>query len=107
LGFDIDDKAVKRAGLDYWPYVFVKCHESWEDFYEFFKQQEGPKRLVGFSKKGANVHTEVGAYRPGDWLLFGRCLFYKLHLHVHPKHTLTINIPQPAWQPCTRRASEA
>ncbi|KAK3271898.1 hypothetical protein CYMTET_19777 [Cymbomonas tetramitiformis] len=71
LGFDIDDKAVKRAGLDYWPYVFVKLHETWDDFYEYFKQQEGEKRLVGFSKSGARAHWEPGAYRPGDWLLFG------------------------------------
>eukprot|EP00854_Cymbomonas_tetramitiformis_P013478 gene13479-15928_t len=70
LGFDIDDKAVKRAGLDYWPYVFVKLHETWDDFYEYFKQQEGEKRLVGFSKSGARAHWEPGAYRPGDWLLF-------------------------------------
>lgn len=32
LGFDISDKAVKRAGLDYWHLVDVKVYESWEDF---------------------------------------------------------------------------
>jgi len=30
LGFDIDDKKLKRAGLDYWPYVVVKVHSSWK-----------------------------------------------------------------------------
>ena len=60
-------RLARRAGLDYWPYVFVKCHESWEDFLAFFEEQEGPKRLVGFSKKCADAHTEPGAYKPGDW----------------------------------------
>ena len=32
LGFTIDDKHLKRAGLDYWPHVDVRLHESWEDF---------------------------------------------------------------------------
>ena len=37
--------------------------------------QEGPKRLVGFTKFGADIHTEEGAYQPGDWLLFGARVF--------------------------------
>eukprot|EP00241_Pyramimonas_parkeae_P010873 CAMPEP_0114230444 /NCGR_PEP_ID=MMETSP0058-20121206/3476_1 /TAXON_ID=36894 /ORGANISM="Pyramimonas parkeae, CCMP726" /LENGTH=258 /DNA_ID=CAMNT_0001341651 /DNA_START=44 /DNA_END=820 /DNA_ORIENTATION=+ len=85
LGFDIDDKAVKRAGLDYWPYVFVKCHDSWDDFFQYFQEQEEPKRLVGFSKKGAAVHTEDGAYLPGDWLLFG---------------SEVSGLPDGAWEQC-------
>ena len=32
LGFSIDDKALKRAGLDYWPYVTVEIHESLDEF---------------------------------------------------------------------------
>ena len=34
LGFDISEKAVKRAGLDYWPYVDLEIHESLDDFME-------------------------------------------------------------------------
>ncbi|RDX66353.1 hypothetical protein CR513_54883 [Mucuna pruriens] len=52
LGFQVDDTKLKRAGLDYWPYVVVKVHDSWEDFRDYFRQQE-------FS------------YRKGDYLLFG------------------------------------
>ncbi|KAJ7549308.1 hypothetical protein O6H91_07G048700 [Diphasiastrum complanatum] len=70
LGFEIDDSKLKRAGLDYWPYVVVKVHQSWTQFYEFFEQQEGEKRLIAFTKRGACSHTGI-SYRPGDWLLFG------------------------------------
>ena len=33
LGFEIDEKAVRRAGLDYWKYVKLKVYDSWEDFF--------------------------------------------------------------------------
>ncbi|CAK9266325.1 unnamed protein product [Sphagnum jensenii] len=70
LGFKIDNSKLKRAGLDYWPYVVVKVHSSWTDFFAYFQQQEGEKRLLAFTKHGKHVHTDV-KYRPGDWLLFG------------------------------------
>ena len=37
LGFSLDDKYLKRAGLDYWPYVKVEIHESLEEFLEKYK----------------------------------------------------------------------
>ncbi|KAK4285524.1 hypothetical protein QN277_002213 [Acacia crassicarpa] len=70
LGFQVDDKKLKRAGLDYWPYVVVKVHDSWEDFREYFRQQEGEKRLLAFTKRGTKIHSEF-SYRKGDYLLFG------------------------------------
>ncbi|XP_047306190.1 uncharacterized protein LOC124909564 [Impatiens glandulifera] len=39
LGFQVDDTKLKRAGLDYWPYVVVKVHNSWADFRNFFIHQ--------------------------------------------------------------------
>jgi len=36
LGFRMDDKTLKRAGLDYWPHVNWKRHETWDDFVESF-----------------------------------------------------------------------
>ena len=42
LGFSIDDKALKRAGLDYWQYVQVEVHESLDDF---MAKYEGKKRM--------------------------------------------------------------
>ncbi|CAN6453674.1 unnamed protein product [Victoria cruziana] len=70
LGFQIDDAKLKRAGLDYWPYVVVKVHNSWVDFQDYFKQQEGEKRLLAFTKRGTIAHSDF-SFRCGDWLVFG------------------------------------
>ncbi|PKI58874.1 hypothetical protein CRG98_020713 [Punica granatum] len=70
LGFQVDDSKLKRAGLDYWPYVVVKVHNSWAEFREYFRKQEGEKRLLAFTKRGTQVHSEF-SYRKGDWLVFG------------------------------------
>ncbi|KAL3516532.1 hypothetical protein ACH5RR_023434 [Cinchona calisaya] len=70
LGFQVDDTKLKRAGLDYWPYVVVKVHDSWAEFRDYFRQQAGDKRLLAFTKRGATVHSEF-SYRKGDWLVFG------------------------------------
>lgn len=70
LGFQIDDAKLKRAGLDYWPFVVVKVHHSWGEFMQYFKEQEGEKRLVAFTKRGTCLYTEK-KYKAGDWLVFG------------------------------------
>jgi len=49
LGFEIDDKHLKRAGLDYWPYVDLQVHGSWEEF----TARHDRARLLFFSKKAA------------------------------------------------------
>ncbi|GBG64336.1 hypothetical protein CBR_g41537 [Chara braunii] len=70
MAFKLDDAKLKRAGLDYWPYVVVKVHSSWDDFLDYFLGQQDPKRLIAFTKRGADTYTKTD-YRPGDWLLFG------------------------------------
>ncbi|VVB06740.1 unnamed protein product [Arabis nemorensis] len=70
LGFQVDDARVKRAGLDYWPFVVVKAHSSWAEFREYFRQQEGEKRMIAFTKRGTKIHSDF-SYRRGDYLLFG------------------------------------
>ncbi|EEF49173.1 23S rRNA methyltransferase, putative [Ricinus communis] len=70
LGFQVDSTKLKRAGLDYWPYVVVKVHESWTEFQDYFRQQEGDKRLLAFTKRGTATHSEF-LYRKGDYLIFG------------------------------------
>ncbi|CAL0326151.1 unnamed protein product [Lupinus luteus] len=70
LGFKVDDTKLKRAGLDYWPYVVVKIHDCWADFQDYFRQQEGEKRLLAFTKRGTKIHSDF-PYRKGDYLLFG------------------------------------
>ena len=71
MGFELDNAKLKRAGLDYWDWVTCKVHPSWDEFYSFFNQLEGPKRLVGFSKLGNTHHATEGMYTPGTWLMFG------------------------------------
>ncbi|MBQ6622182.1 MAG: tRNA (uridine(34)/cytosine(34)/5-carboxymethylaminomethyluridine(34)-2'-O)-methyltransferase TrmL [Mogibacterium sp.] len=67
LGFHIDEKAVRRAGLDYWQYVSLEVHDSLEDFLRY---AEG-RRLILATTKGGRSYTEIG-YRDEDMLLFGR-----------------------------------
>jgi tRNA (cytidine/uridine-2'-O-)-methyltransferase len=67
LGFQIDDKHLKRAGLDYWKHVDISIHESWDDFLNGHSHQ----RLLLFSKKAFRSYTEA-AYREEDFLVFGR-----------------------------------
>jgi tRNA (cytidine/uridine-2'-O-)-methyltransferase len=68
LGFEISDRYLKRAGLDYWPYVKLHNHESLEAF-ETAYQQRGGRRL-GFSVRGKFNYASF-EFQPDDWLLFG------------------------------------
>lgn len=67
LGFSIDDKSVKRAGLDYWPFVTLEVHESLADFMAKY----GDRRLFLATTKGSRIYTEP-EYQDGDMFLFGR-----------------------------------
>ena len=66
LGFKIDDKHLKRAGLDYWEFVDLHVHNSWE---QFLKKRTG-KRLLYFSKKAPRSYTQV-SFAEDDYLVFG------------------------------------
>lgn len=66
LGFKIDDKHLKRAGLDYWKYVDVRLHESWEDFL----RKHDRNQLLYFSKRATQSYTRA-CYQEGDFLVFG------------------------------------
>lgn len=68
LGFEISDRYLKRAGLDYWPYVNLHQHQNWEEFMVFYQETGG--RLIGFSVRGAESYIKFG-FRHSDWLLFG------------------------------------
>lgn len=67
LGFDVSERAVKRAGLDYWEHVRLQVHGSWERFVEARK----PGRLIYTSSFAEELYTEV-TYQPGDCLVFGK-----------------------------------
>ena len=66
LGFSVDAKAVRRAGLDYWDLLTVHQYDSLADFIE----SHADDRLVLFSSKGATPYTEI-AYSADTYLVFG------------------------------------
>jgi tRNA (cytidine/uridine-2'-O-)-methyltransferase len=68
LGFDLSDRQLKRAGLDYWPAVDLHLHDSWADFLAHHQASTG--RAIGFSTSGQCSYLDWH-YRPDDWLLFG------------------------------------
>ena len=67
LGFKLEDKYLKRAGLDYWPLVTVKKYENFDKF--FISKQT--KRLISFSKKNGTYLKDF-KFHNDDILLFGR-----------------------------------
>jgi len=66
LGFTLDDKRLRRAGLDYHEFASVKEHDSLEQFVESCR----PNRLLAFSTKGEHSYSNI-SYQAGDALLFG------------------------------------
>lgn len=68
LGFEISDRYLKRAGLDYWPYVNLHYHDSLEAFKTYHQQRGG--RWLGFSVNG-NFNYVHFQFQDDDWLLFG------------------------------------
>ncbi len=68
LGFEISDRYLKRAGLDYWPFVDLHSHDSLETFKAYHRQRGG--RWIGFSVTGSYSHV-CFQFQPDDWLLFG------------------------------------
>ena len=91
LGFSIDDKSLKRAGLDYWPYVTLEVHESLQ---EFMDRYEG-RRMFLATTKGSREYSSV-AFADGDMILFGRETaglpqdFIRRHVEINPGCSIRI-----------------
>jgi len=67
LGFKLEDKYLKRAGLDYWPLVKLKNYPN----FNIFKESKINKRIISFSKKNG-IYLNDFRFRKDDILLFGR-----------------------------------
>ena len=67
LGFDISEKAVRRAGLDYWHLVDVRTYDGLSDFFE----KTDAREIWLLSTKAAQLYTEA-TFTDGCWLLFGK-----------------------------------
>ena len=67
LGFEVSDKYLKRAGLDYWNLVEIFYYENIEEFFE----KNADARCFYFTTKAQHKHSDV-AFRDGDFLVFGK-----------------------------------
>lgn len=67
MGFSIDERSVKRAGLDYWDHLDVEVHPSLEDFLDKY----GNRRLFLATTHGGVRYTDV-SFEPGCFILFGK-----------------------------------
>lgn len=69
LGFSISDRHLRRAGLDYWHLVRLRCHPDVASFLAFRAEQGG--RLLALSSQASEPYSAV-RFQASDWLLFGR-----------------------------------
>ena len=67
MGFEVDDKKLKRAGLDYWHALDITYYDGWDDF----KDKNPTAELYFFSTKAENKYTDV-KYPENVYLVFGR-----------------------------------
>ena len=67
-GFEIDEKAVRRAGLDYWKFVQLREFDSWED--SLIRERPDKSKLFFFENHGEKLHYEA-PYAEDCYLLFG------------------------------------
>lgn len=68
LGFDINEKQVRRAGLDYWKDLNLEIHDSYEDFMEKY----GNERIFLSTTHESGTHYDEVDFQPGDFIMFGR-----------------------------------
>lgn len=68
LGFSMEDKLMKRAGLDYHEYAQVRRHADWEAFMAALQPERS--RMFAFTTHGSRIAHDIG-FQPGDWLVFG------------------------------------
>ncbi|MDE2605404.1 MAG: tRNA (cytidine(34)-2'-O)-methyltransferase [Burkholderiales bacterium] len=68
LGFSMDDRLLRRAGLDYHEYAEVKQHAGWDAFLR--TEAPEPARMFALTTRGSRRVHDV-AFAPGDWLVFG------------------------------------
>ena len=67
LGFSLDEKARRRAGLDYWPRVDLHEHPSWEGY-----QEAWPEARIWICTTRSKATVYDADFRPGDHLVFGK-----------------------------------
>ena len=96
LGFRLDDRELKRAGMDYWEHVTWKSWKSWE---ELHAQIPAAARVFLVENKTDRLYTEV-KYQPDDYLVFGRETTGLSDQLLDAYRDTTVSIPQ--FNPSTR-----
>lgn len=87
LGFSISEKAVKRAGLDYWDLLDITVYDNINDF---FSRTDGP--YYYFSTKARHIHSDI-KYPDGAYLLFGKETAGLPEQLLHDNPDTTVRIP--------------
>ncbi len=87
LGFSISEKAVKRAGLDYWNLLDITVYDNINDF---FSRTNGP--YYYFSTKARHIHSDI-KYPDGAYLLFGKETAGLPEQLLHDNPDTTVRIP--------------
>ena len=99
LGFDLDDKRVKRAGLDYWKHINLKIYDSADDFFNTHRN----KKMIFFSSHGNKEYWDI-SFEDDLFFVFGkesvglssqiteanRDHLYKIP--IHSEHIRSINL---------------
>ena len=68
LGFELTDKQLRRAGLDYHEYAQLAVHDGFDAL--LAAERPPPARMFALTTRGTRLYTDV-RYAPGDWLVFG------------------------------------
>lgn len=87
-GFELHDKRMRRAGLDYHEFAGISQYDDWQAFMD----SHGTQRLFGVSTKGSLLYHEA-QYQKGDFLVFGpetRGLPEEIRAHLGPERLLRI-----------------
>ena len=67
LGFQLEDKKMRRAGLDYHEFAAITVHTGWQNFKE---NLEGNRNLIGLSTKGSKLYSAIN-FKANDLIVFG------------------------------------
>lgn len=92
LGFDISEKAVRRAGLDYWKHVDLTIHESYAEF----RASLSPSARLWFFTKFAEKSLFSAEFQPGDYLIFGKeTTGLPPEVHANESKEQLLRVPMP------------
>lgn len=88
LGFEITDKQLKRAGLDYWHLLDIEYHDSIDELLKFYDGSN----FHFFSTKGRLVYSDA-VYKDGDYLVFGKETHGLNELLLEKYYDNTVRVP--------------